>query len=132
MRTRSMTGGPWTRSMIVVHGPGPRWESMNPWSMFCPHPLYKYRPPASLTTQIQPPPQALRFSHGRGAKQVTGDEPQGTMGRVETAGELCLSNRQFAIRAISVFACNLTWNSLWKAFQDVRTALLINFSNYAR
>ena len=26
----------------------------------------------------QPPPQALRLSHGRGAKQVTGDEPQGT------------------------------------------------------
>ena len=31
--TRSMTGGPWTRSMKVVHGPGPKWESM-----FCPHP----------------------------------------------------------------------------------------------
>ena len=34
-----MTGGPWTRSMKVVHGPGPNggW-SMDPWSMFCPHP----------------------------------------------------------------------------------------------
>ena len=34
----------------------------------------------------QPPPQALRFSHGRGEREtrVTGDEPQGTMGRVQT------------------------------------------------
>ena len=33
---------------------------------------------------VQPPPQALRFSHGRGEGEtrVTGDEPQGTMGRV--------------------------------------------------
>ena len=33
---------------------------------------------------IQPPPQALRFSHGRGEHQtrVTGDEPQGTMASV--------------------------------------------------
>ena len=38
----------------------------------------------------QPPPQALRFSHGRGEREtrVTGDEPQGTMGRVQTAGEV--------------------------------------------
>ena len=37
-----------------------------------------------------PPPQALRFSHGRGEREtrVTGDEPQGTMGRVQTAGDL--------------------------------------------
>ena len=36
----------------------------------------------------QPPPQALRFSHGRGEREtrVTGDEPQGTMGRVQTEG----------------------------------------------
>ena len=34
---------------------------------------------------------------------MTGDEPQGTMGRVKTAGELCMSNMQFAIRAISGF-----------------------------
>ena len=34
-----MTGGPWTRSIKVVHGPGPRWGSMDPWSMFCPHPF---------------------------------------------------------------------------------------------
>ena len=34
-----MTGGPWTWSMKVVHGPGPKWGSMDPWSMFCPHPL---------------------------------------------------------------------------------------------
>jgi len=33
---------------------------------------------------MQPPPQAPRFSQGRGA---TGDEPQVTMGRVQTAGE---------------------------------------------
>ena len=32
----------------------------------------------------KPPHQALRYSQGRGA---TGDEPQGTMGRVQTAGE---------------------------------------------
>jgi len=34
--------------------------------------------------RLQPPPQALRFSHGRGQREtpVTGDEPQGTMGRV--------------------------------------------------
>ena len=34
---------PWTRSMTrsmkVVHGPGPKWVSMDPWSMFCPHPV---------------------------------------------------------------------------------------------
>ena len=37
----------------------------------------------------QPPPQALCFLHGRGQREtrVTGDEPQGTMGRVQTAGE---------------------------------------------
>ena len=34
-----MTGGPWTRSIKVVHGPGPKWGSMDPWSMFCPHPF---------------------------------------------------------------------------------------------
>ena len=33
-----MRGGPWTWSMKVVHGPGPKWGSMDPWSMFCPHP----------------------------------------------------------------------------------------------
>ena len=33
-----MKGGPWTQSMKVVHGPGPQWGSMDPWSMFCPHP----------------------------------------------------------------------------------------------
>ena len=41
----------------------------------------------------QPPPQALRFLHGRGEREtrVTGDEPQGTMGRVQTAGEASLA-----------------------------------------
>ena len=29
----------WTGSMKVVHVPGPNWGSMDPWSMFCPHPL---------------------------------------------------------------------------------------------
>ena len=35
-----MTGGPWARSMKVVHGPGPKWGSMDPWSVFCPHPFF--------------------------------------------------------------------------------------------
>ena len=37
----------------------------------------------------QPPPQALRFWQGRGEREtrVTGDEPQGTMDRVQTADE---------------------------------------------
>ena len=33
-----------------------------------------------MMMMMQPPPQARRFSQG-------GDEPQGTMGRVQTAGE---------------------------------------------
>ena len=32
--------------------------------------------------KTQPPPQALRFSHGERETRVTG-EPQGTMGRVD-------------------------------------------------
>ena len=42
-----------------------------------------------VTVLCQPPPKALRFSHRRGEREtrVTGDEPQGTMGRVQTAGE---------------------------------------------
>ena len=38
----------------------------------------------------QPPPQALRFSHGGGESEtrVTGDEPQGTMGRVQPSRPL--------------------------------------------
>ena len=38
-----------------------------------------------VTRHRQPPPQALRFSHGRGEREtrVTGDEPQGTKGRVQ-------------------------------------------------
>ena len=37
------------------------------------------------TVRPQPPPQALRFSHGRGEREtrVTGDQPQGTMGTVQ-------------------------------------------------
>ena len=44
------------------------------------------------TVGAQPPPQALRFSHGRGEREtrVTGDEPQGTMGRVQTPSRLPL------------------------------------------
>ena len=43
--------------------------------------------------RIRLPPQALRFSRGRGEREtrVTGDEPQGTMGRVQTAGEARLA-----------------------------------------
>ena len=38
------------------------------------------------TFENQPPPQALHFSQGRGEREtrVTGDELQGTMGRVQT------------------------------------------------
>ena len=44
---------------------------------------------SSIVGLRQPPLQALHFSHGRGEREtrVTGDEPQGTMGRVQTAGE---------------------------------------------
>ena len=43
-------------------------------------------------TSAPAPPQGLRFSHGGGEREtrVTGDEPQGTMGRVQTAGEALL------------------------------------------
>ena len=46
-----------------------------------------------------PPPQALRFSHGRGEREtrVTGDEPQGTMGRVQTAVERLETIERFRI-----------------------------------
>ena len=55
------------------------WFSMQ--FLEAPYPLF--------THCVQPPPQALRFSHRRGEHktQVTGDEPQGTMGRVQTVGE---------------------------------------------
>ena len=43
--------------------------------------------------RIRLPPQALRVSRRRGERetQVTGYEPQGTMGRVQTAGEARLA-----------------------------------------
>ena len=43
----------------------------------------------SFAAFYQPPPQALRFWHSRGELEtrVTGDEPQGNVGRVQTAGE---------------------------------------------
>ena len=42
---------------------------------------------------FKPPPQALRFSHGRGEREtrMTDDEPQGTMGRVRKEGEARLA-----------------------------------------
>ena len=45
-----------------------------------------------LNTRHQPPPQTLRFSLGRGERETreSGDEPQGTMGRVQTADARCL------------------------------------------
>ena len=87
MRTRSMIGGPWTRSMIVVHGPGPRWESMDPWSILS-SPAVQI-PAARFPNDINTA-SSSGASFGRGAKQVTGDEPQGTMGRVETT---CLTSK---------------------------------------
>ena len=43
--------------------------------------------------QAHPPPRAPRVSHGRGEREtgVTGDEPQGIMGRVQTAREARLA-----------------------------------------
>ena len=40
----------------------------------------------------QPAPQALRFLHVRSEREtlVTGNEPQGTMGKVQTGGESCV------------------------------------------
>ena len=54
-----------------------------------------------LILQPQPPPQALRFSQGRGEREtrVTGDEPQGTMGRVQTAVEASLCPSRLPLRA---------------------------------
>ena len=45
-----------------------------------------------LDTRHQLPPQALRFSLGRGERETRGsvDEPQGTVGRVQTADARCL------------------------------------------
>ena len=56
----------------------------------------------------QPPPQALPFSHGRGQREtrVTGDEPQGTMGRLrlgtrqELRANVYLCNERFYIDSI--------------------------------
>ena len=58
--TRSMTGGPRTRSMKVVDGPGPKWGSMHPWSMFCPHP----HPPAQPTHKMGRLCKPYRFLEG--------------------------------------------------------------------
>ena len=57
----------------------------------------------------QPPPQALRFSQG-------GDEPQGTMGRVQTASDarsllpafLCARERDVWVRGRSGFVCSMS------------------------
>ena len=71
------------------------------------------RPKVKVTSGIalaQPPPQALRFSHGRGEREtrVTGDEPQGTMGRVPAflcahIEERRLGTRQALTRAIKTY-----------------------------
>ena len=73
------------------------------------------RPKAKATSGIalaQPPPRALRFSYGRGEREtrVTGDEPQGTMGRVLLPAFLCahieerrLGTRQALTRAIKTY-----------------------------
>ena len=37
--TEKLTKCPWTRSIIVVCGPGPKRGSTDPQSMFCPHPF---------------------------------------------------------------------------------------------
>ena len=43
---------------------------------------------ATQTRKLQPPPQRFVFRMAEAsAKGVTGYEPQGTMGRVQTAGE---------------------------------------------
>ena len=41
---------PWTRSMKMVHGPGPKRGSMDPWSMFCPHPFKSDFTPSTLVS----------------------------------------------------------------------------------
>ena len=50
--------------------------------------------------RIQPPPQALHFSHRKGNREtrVTGDESQGTMGRVQTARALFHRERDVWVR----------------------------------
>ena len=61
--TQSMTGGPWTRSMKVVHGPDPKWGSMDPWSLFCPHPFVPARRVCqSSITILSPPPSPPSFT----------------------------------------------------------------------
>ena len=66
----------------------------------------------------QPPPQALRFSHRRREREtrVTGDEPQGTMGRVQTSRPLSPSRlplRAYFHRERDVWvrgSCSKEWN----------------------
>ena len=90
------------------------WSSLPFW--YCPVPLggteqICYLPfPSCLQKKyrnrnpLQSPPQALRFSHGRGEREtrVTGNELQGTTGRVQTAGEATsqpLSSSRLPLRA---------------------------------
>ena len=72
----------------------------------------------------QPPPPALRFSHRRGEREtrVTGDEPQGTMGRVQTSRPLSPSrlplrahfHRQRGTSAgYEAVACTKEWNRIY-------------------
>ena len=72
---------------------------------------------------FQPPPQALRFSHCRGEREtrVTGDKPQGTMGRVQTPSrvhfhrkrDVWVRSRAFLIflPIFNVFSNLKTWGS---------------------
>ena len=70
----------------------------------------------------QPPPQTLRFSHGRGEREtrVTGDEPQGTLGRVQTffSSRLPLRvhfhrKRDVWVRGREYTLLILVWNCVW-------------------
>ena len=78
----------------------------------------------------QPPPQALRFSHGRGEREtrVTCDEPQGTMRRVQTAGEAPLPVVSFpasSARETSGHKSGVKWENKNKARKVYRSFLLI-------
>ena len=73
----------------------------------------------------QPPPQALRFSRGRGEREtrVTGEEPQGTMGRVQMAGEARCFRPSFLCAHIFIE----TETSGYEAGNDLR--IYLNCSN---
>ena len=71
----------------------------------------------------QPPPQALRFSHGERETRVTGDEPQGTMGRVQTAGEA-------PARSCVVFSAkkSFSWHGpIFGLFKSWKRSILVGY-----